>query len=49
MQALYPRALAALAAHYRATLRKPPAEAAALAKRVLDRAVGAHFVFAKGT
>jgi hypothetical protein len=49
MQALYPRALAALAAHYRATLRRPPAEAAALAKRVLDRAVGAHFVFAKGT
>jgi hypothetical protein len=47
INALYPRALAALTAHYRTSLRKPPAEAAALAKQSLDRAVGAHFVFPK--
>ena len=49
MHALYPRALAALTAHYRAALKKPPAEAATLARHALDRAVGAHFVFPKGT
>ena len=49
MHALYPRALAALTTHYRMALRKPPAEAATLARHALDRAVGAHFVFAKGS
>ena len=49
MQALYPRALAALVAHYRLALKKPPAEAATLARQTLDRVVGAHFVFPKGT
>jgi hypothetical protein len=47
MNALYPRALAALAAHYRTALRKSPMEAATLARQSLDRAVGAHFVFPK--
>jgi len=49
MHALYPRALAALTTHYRATLRKPSAEAAVLAKQSLDRAIGTHFVFPKGS
>ena len=49
MHALHPRALAALTAHYRAALKKPPAEAAVLAKQALDRAVAAHFVFPKGS
>jgi hypothetical protein len=49
MHALYPRALTALTAHYRATLRKAPAEAATRAKQALDRALGAHFVFPKVT
>jgi hypothetical protein len=48
-QVLYPRALRALASHYRAALRKSPRAAAALAKRSLDRAVGMHFTFAKGS
>jgi len=49
MNALYPRALAALEAHYRTALGKPPREAAPLAKQSLDRAVGAHFVFPRGS
>jgi hypothetical protein len=46
-QALYPRALRALASHYRAALKKSPREAAALARQSLDRAIGLHFTFAK--
>jgi hypothetical protein len=46
-QALYPRALRALASHYRVSLKKSPRAAAALAKQSLDRAVGMHFTFAK--
>jgi hypothetical protein len=46
-QALYPRALRALVAHYRVALNKSPAEAATLAKQSLDRAIGMHFTFAK--
>jgi hypothetical protein len=48
MNALYPRALAALTAHYRTALGKSPLEAATLARQSLDRAIGAHFVFPKG-
>ncbi|MGZ6195262.1 MAG: hypothetical protein ACXWML_08525 [Candidatus Binataceae bacterium] len=44
---LYPKALRALASHYRVTLKKSPRESAALAKRSLDRAIGMHFTFAK--
>jgi hypothetical protein len=47
-QVLYPRALRALVSHYRAALRKSPRAAAALAKQSLDRAIGMHFMFAKG-
>jgi hypothetical protein len=47
-QALYPKALRALASHYRAALKKSPRAAAALAKQSLDRAVGMHFAFPEG-
>ena len=47
VQALYPQALQALASYYRTALAKSPADASALAKLSLDRAVGAHFVFPK--
>src|ERR1700738_185741 len=46
-QALHPKALRALASYYRASLKKSPREAAALAKQSLDRAIGVHFTFAK--
>ena len=46
-KALYPRALRALASHYRHTLEKSQGEAATLAKQALARAYGAHFVSAK--
>lgn len=46
-QALYPRALRALASHYRATLRKSPREAKALARQTLDKAIGMNFKFSK--
>ena len=48
MKALYPVALRALTVHYTTMLRKPPQEAATLAKLSLDRTVASHFVFAKG-
>ncbi len=47
LHALYPRALRALASHYRVSLKKSPRAAAALAKQSLDRAIGMHFTFAK--
>ena len=47
LQALMPKAERSLAAHYQKALRKSPAEAGALAKQALARAVGAHFVFGK--
>jgi hypothetical protein len=46
-QALYPRALWALASHYRVTLKKSRYDAKVLAKASLDRAIGMHFTFAK--
>jgi hypothetical protein len=47
LQALLPGAEKDLATHYRKSLRKPPREAAALARRSLARVIGAHFVFGK--
>jgi hypothetical protein len=45
--ALYPRALRALATHYRVSLKKQPREARTLAKKSLDRAIGMNFTFSK--